>query len=372
MLEKLRCLDLDKSNIIRCHETFSRRGHSFMVFEMLDLSVFDYIIQSGKSTLPLNGIKTIIRDVATALKALKGMGLIHTDLKLDNIMLVDHKRQPFRVKVIDFGLTLEKTEVKRGLNVQPLWYRSPEVILGHRFTGAIDIWSLGNIMAEMLLGFTPFPGKHAYDVLRYIINLLGEPPKRLLNGGMSTKLFYKKSHRCYFFTYWKFKRPEEYFMETGIKPMELRRPRFFSLDQLKILDKENTADADERSDCVELLKKMLQVDPRKRITPNKILVDPFITLTHVRPYKNCGPLDVKNKITDSLRATDGRDVISDPKAFMRDYDTASDSSVEMDSITKTIKARLPVKASDSNFSQGSLCSPDAPDPKKKKRKKGIW
>ncbi|KAM8863912.1 homeodomain-interacting protein kinase 1-like isoform 2-T2 [Spinachia spinachia] len=165
ILEKLRCLDPNKSNIVRCHEWFHWEGRTFMVFEMLDMSLFEYMSRREWKPVPLNGIRIIIRDVATALKALKGLGLVHTDLKPDNILLVHHQTKPFRAKVIDFGLTLTTSQTGPQQTVQALGYRSPEIILGLTFNEAIDIWSLGTILAEMLLGFLLFPGTHEYDVL---------------------------------------------------------------------------------------------------------------------------------------------------------------------------------------------------------------
>lgn len=61
--------------------------------------------------------------VATALNALKSIGIIHGDLKLNNIMLVDHVRKPLELKVIDFGLAMKTSKVKQGKQVQILSYR---------------------------------------------------------------------------------------------------------------------------------------------------------------------------------------------------------------------------------------------------------
>ncbi|CAK6957556.1 homeodomain-interacting protein kinase 1-like isoform X1 [Scomber scombrus] len=254
ILEKLRCLDPDKVRIVRCHEWFHRMDWTFMVFEILEMSLHEHMCQRQWAPIPLHGIRIIIKDVARALKALKGIGLIHTDLKLDNIMLVDHHRQPFRVKVIDFGLTLERSEAELGLVVQPLWYRSPEVILGSSFNEAIDIWSLGSVMAHMLLASSLFPGRQEYDVLRFMIDLLGEPPKRLLDEGIHTENFYYGIRKFFLTIRWTLK---------------------------LTLYEENSAEAAERSACVELLKMMLQMDPRNRITPCEILKHPFIKMRYL-------------------------------------------------------------------------------------------
>ena len=61
--------------------------------------------------------------LAIALKALNGVGLTHTDIKMDNIMLVNQNKYPFRIKLIDFGLATEMSSLRRNSLVQPLGYR---------------------------------------------------------------------------------------------------------------------------------------------------------------------------------------------------------------------------------------------------------
>ena len=51
--------------------------------------------------------------MATAFDALKGIGVIHTDVKLDNIMMVNHHQRPFEVKLIDFGLAIPTSQAKK-------------------------------------------------------------------------------------------------------------------------------------------------------------------------------------------------------------------------------------------------------------------
>ena len=62
-MEKLRCLDPDKSHIVRCHEWFQRTRQIFIVFEILDVSLYDYMCKRKWAPLTLNGIRTIIKDV---------------------------------------------------------------------------------------------------------------------------------------------------------------------------------------------------------------------------------------------------------------------------------------------------------------------
>lgn len=72
-------------------------------------------------TLLLNPITF---QLATALDHLKAIGIMHADLKLENVMLVNHAQEPYRVKVIDFGLASEVSAAKIGSYIQTRPYRS--------------------------------------------------------------------------------------------------------------------------------------------------------------------------------------------------------------------------------------------------------
>ncbi|KAF3844944.1 hypothetical protein F7725_008107 [Dissostichus mawsoni] len=87
---------------------------------MLDMSIWDLSSQM-QEPFSLNEIRPITQQLLVAFEALKGIGIIHTDLKPDNVMLVNHKSQPFRIKLIDFGLALpaSKAELVNGLT--PGW-----------------------------------------------------------------------------------------------------------------------------------------------------------------------------------------------------------------------------------------------------------
>lgn len=61
--------------------------------------------------------------VATALDALKRMDVIHTDIKSDNIMLVNQHINPLKVKLIDFGLAMPKSSIRQGMTLQALDFR---------------------------------------------------------------------------------------------------------------------------------------------------------------------------------------------------------------------------------------------------------
>ncbi|XP_066551104.1 homeodomain-interacting protein kinase 2-like [Amia ocellicauda] len=111
----------DQYKLVQAYECFKYKDHLCLVFEMLNHNLYDFI---SFQTLPLKYIRPILQQVATALRKLESLGMIHTDLKPDKIMLVDNAaRQPLRVKVIDFGLAIQVSEAVRSACMQATCYR---------------------------------------------------------------------------------------------------------------------------------------------------------------------------------------------------------------------------------------------------------
>uniref|UniRef100_A0A8C6UQE6 Protein kinase domain-containing protein n=1 Tax=Neogobius melanostomus TaxID=47308 RepID=A0A8C6UQE6_9GOBI len=228
MLDKVSALDPDVDNVIRFNKYFkSADGHHCMEFELLDLSVED-LMKKRRAPFSLNEIRPMAKDLLISLKGLRNVGVIHTDLKPDNVMFVDQQNKPFKVKLIDFGVATLTERAKVGKIMQPLGYRAPEVTLGLRLTEAVDMWSLGCCLLEWYLSVLPFPAESPYDHMQMITHFMGVPDGELL------------------------------------------KQVFKDLEDLDIEDKRV---------FVDLLQKMFHVDPDKRITPAEALSHPFITMT---------------------------------------------------------------------------------------------
>lgn len=290
ILNRLSAENADEYNFVRSYECFQHKGHTCLVFEMLEQNLYDFLKHSKFSPLPLRHIRPILQQVATALMKLKSLGLIHADLKPENIMLVDPLRQPYRVKVIDFGSASHVSKAVCSTYLQSRYYRAPEIILGLPFCEAIDMWSLGCVIAELFLGWPLYPGASEYDQIRYISQTQGLPAEYLLSAGTKTSRFFNRGPDSSY-PLWRLKTPAEHEMEMGIKSKEARKYIFNCLDDMMQVNLSShlegtdmLAEKADRREFIDLLKRMLRLDADKRITPTKTLGHPFVTMSHLMDY----------------------------------------------------------------------------------------
>ncbi|KAM8750363.1 homeodomain-interacting protein kinase 3a isoform 1-T1 [Acanthopagrus schlegelii] len=304
ILARLSSENADEHNVVRALECFQHRSHTCLVFEMLEQNLYDFLKQNKFSPLPLKIIRPILQQVATALKKLKSLGLIHADLKPENIMLVDPTRQPYRVKVIDFGSASHVSKAVCSTYLQSRYYRAPEIILGLPFCEAIDMWSLGCVIAELFLGWPLYPGALEYDQIRYISQTQGLPAEQLLNKGTKTSRFFSKESDSPYAT-WRLKTTEEHEKETGLKSKEARKYIFSCLDDIAhvnlVLSPDNSdmqAEKADRREFVSLLKSMLLITAEERTVPSSVLSHPFLTMTHLLDYPHSNHVQSSFRIMD--------------------------------------------------------------------------
>uniref|UniRef100_A0A6Q2WYG1 non-specific serine/threonine protein kinase n=1 Tax=Esox lucius TaxID=8010 RepID=A0A6Q2WYG1_ESOLU len=291
ILARLSTESADDYNFVRAYECFQHKNHTCLVFEMLEQNLYDFLKQNKFSPLPLKYIRPVLQQVATALMKLKSLGLIHADLKPENIMLVDPSRQPYRVKVIDFGSASHVSKAVCSTYLQSRYYRAPEIILGLPFCEAIDMWSLGCVIAELFLGWPLYPGASEYDQIRYISQTQGLPAEYLLSAGTKTTRFFNRDTDSTNYPLWRMKTPEDHEGETAIKSKEARKYIFNCLDDMAQVNmtadlegSDMLAEKADRREFIDLLTKMLTIDADKRITPIESLNHPFITMTHLLDF----------------------------------------------------------------------------------------
>uniref|UniRef100_A0A3B4AHH4 Protein kinase domain-containing protein n=1 Tax=Periophthalmus magnuspinnatus TaxID=409849 RepID=A0A3B4AHH4_9GOBI len=217
MLHRVQQLDPEKCHVVKFIDTFVWNDNTCMVFEMLDCSLIDFC-KRRKKRPNLSEIRVIAQQLLMAFEALGELGIVHTDLKPDNVMLVNCKNQPLKVKLIDFGVAHLKSEMKLGSSHQNIYYQAPEVSLGLPLTEALDMWSLGVVLVVLYLCVV---GGYYKDTLMAPIDTAGQ-----LQGSN---------------------------LDEAIR---------------------------DRMGFLNLLRKLLHVDFSKRITPSEALQHEFITLEY--------------------------------------------------------------------------------------------
>uniref|UniRef100_A0A9J8A924 mitogen-activated protein kinase n=2 Tax=Cyprinus carpio TaxID=7962 RepID=A0A9J8A924_CYPCA len=116
-------------------------------------------------------VQYLVYQILRGLKYIHSSGIIHRDLKPGNLAV----NQDCELKILDFGLARQADSEMTGY-VVTRWYRAPEVILNWmHYSQTVDIWSVGCIMAEMLLGKPLFKGNDHLDQLREIMKITGTP-----------------------------------------------------------------------------------------------------------------------------------------------------------------------------------------------------
>ncbi|KAJ2635735.1 mitogen activated protein kinase [Coemansia sp. RSA 1286] len=228
----------------------------YIVQELLDIDLHRII-----KTQPLTEehVQYFLYQILRALKYIHSCNVLHRDLKPANILL----NANCDLKVCDFGLA-------RGANndsdtnesflteyVATRWYRAPEIMLSFKeYTKAIDIWSVGCIMAEMLSKEPLFPGRDYHHQLKLIFDILGTP--------ISSDYLDIKSQRA-----------RDYIRGLPLKAKVNLQKRFPYATPL----------------AVDLMDKMLNFSPRRRITVEEALAHPYLAQYHDEADEpGCPPL----------------------------------------------------------------------------------
>ena len=127
----------------------------------------------------------IATQIASALSEAHAHGVVHRDLKPQNVMLVERAGEPDFVKVLDFGIAkVDGASVtSAGYVVGTPRYMSPEQLLGKRLDGRSDIYSAGILLYEMLAGVTPFQSESPIGWLHQHVDVEPKPPSALSKRG---------------------------------------------------------------------------------------------------------------------------------------------------------------------------------------------
>jgi len=181
----------DKYHVVKLKHHFMWRNHLCLVFELLSYNLYDLLRNTNFRGVSLNLTRKFAQQIATALLFLSWpeLKIIHCDLKPENILLCNPKRSA--IKLVDFGSSCQLGQ-RIYQYIQSRFYRSPEVLLGIPYDLAIDMWSLGCILVEMHTGEPLFSGANEIDQMNKIVEVLGLPPKHILDQAPKAKKYFHK------------------------------------------------------------------------------------------------------------------------------------------------------------------------------------
>ncbi|AET41188.1 putative protein kinase KDX1 Ecym_7361 [Eremothecium cymbalariae DBVPG len=240
--KNITCL-YDMDIVLQADGTFN----GLYLYEELMECDMHQIIKSGQPLTDAHH-QSFVYQILCGLKYIHSADVLHRDLKPGNLLV----NADCQLKICDFGLARGYSENPVENNqflteyVATRWYRAPEIMLSYQgYTRAIDVWSCGCVLAELLGGKPIFKGKDYVDQLNRILQVLGTPPEETLKRIGS-------------------KNVQDYIHQLGFIP---------KVPFHKLYPNANPQAAD-------LLERMLAFDPKTRITVDEALEHPYLSIWH--------------------------------------------------------------------------------------------
>ncbi|HSM93636.1 MAG TPA: serine/threonine-protein kinase, partial [Anaeromyxobacteraceae bacterium] len=165
--------DIDHEHIVEVSDFVEQPGLAYLVMELLDGESLRAIFDRRDRPYPgVERIVGILRQVCAALGAAHAKGVVHRDLKPDNVFLVQRDGADF-VKVLDFGVAKlhdagDLSATATGMILGTPNYMAPEQALGRDVTAATDVWAAGVVLYEALAGALPFKGASFVELANQI------------------------------------------------------------------------------------------------------------------------------------------------------------------------------------------------------------
>ncbi|KAI4343636.1 hypothetical protein L6164_010964 [Bauhinia variegata] len=152
----------------------------FMVMEYMEYDL-KVLMEEMKQPFSVGEVKSLMWKLLKGVKYIHDNWVIHRDLKTSNILL----NKDGELKICDFGLSRQYASPLKPYTpvVVTLWYRAPELLLGVKeYSTALDMWSVGCIMAELIVKEPLFKGKTEVEQLAKIFRILGTPDEMMWPG----------------------------------------------------------------------------------------------------------------------------------------------------------------------------------------------
>ncbi|KAF9024197.1 kinase-like protein [Hymenopellis radicata] len=271
ILNKLQQADPDdKKHLIRLERTFEHRGHLCLVFENMSMNLREVVKRFGKDVgLNLKAVRAYAHQLFIALSHLKKVGVIHADIKPDNILVNEAKNV---LKLCDLGSASDASDNEITPYLVSRFYRAPEIILGVPYDAALDVWSAGCTLYELYTGKILLPGRSNNHMVLLMMELKGRFNSKMIKKAQFGDVFFDDMGAF-------LSMERDKVLGTDVvkkvhisKPGRDLRARLMPGASVKMKDDENKLIVS----FIDFLDKCLTLDPARRITPREALAHPFI------------------------------------------------------------------------------------------------
>ena len=284
------CTELSHANVIRLVEIILEDKCIYMVFEYAEhdlLQIVHHHTQPPRQPIPASCIKSVLYQILNGLHYLHTNWVLHRDLKPANIMVTSRGE----VRIGDLGLARLFYKPLNNLFsvdkvVVTIWYRAPELLLGSRhYTPAVDLWAVGCIFAELLSLRPIFKGEEAKmdnkkqvpfqkHQMQKIIEVMGMPTRERWPNLVHQPEYSQLSTLSYA------SRDLAHGYSSGLEK--------WYWNTLKGGGYSNTAPAGHPGpQGYDLLSKLLEYDPEKRLSARDALDHPFFVGNGEKVNANC-------------------------------------------------------------------------------------
>ena len=166
---------LSHPNIVKIYDVSVKSQMKYIVMERIEgITLKSYMERKG--ILSVNEMLSYTEQILSALSYAHSMGVVHRDIKPQNILLL----KSGRLKVSDFGIaTIENLDEQEKKAVGTVYYISPEQASGKRIDGRSDIYSVGVMMYEMATGKLPFVAKTPVEIARKHMTVEPRHPREI-------------------------------------------------------------------------------------------------------------------------------------------------------------------------------------------------
>jgi serine/threonine-protein kinase len=208
---------IDHPNVIKVLDVGRREhdGRPYMVIELLHGEPLGDVMRR-EGHLSVERAYPLFRDAAAGLAAAHAVGIVHRDVKPDNIFVTDEPGGGHGLKVVDFGLAKLHTHAseERDTTLGTAAYMPPEQVLSEPVDARSDVYALGVVMFRAITGHLPFEGQKDVDLLAHQLFLAAPPPSWLAESTPSLDAVVVRAMR---------KRPENRYPDMTAMLRDLER-----------------------------------------------------------------------------------------------------------------------------------------------------